>query len=153
MNDIRSAEWTFVNQGGAVGINNKAVDNISNTPDKMGGDFGEGFEKKAMERSIVRFGISPLDTYTRGFATRGYSAVKALGKGNLKAFGSVMGGVAIYGLYLGIEALQKRVEKMENKAAEMNEKDNVLLRAGSVSQATFYQGNLWGVKSRTVDRR
>ena len=61
--------------------------------------------------------------------------------------------VGFLALQKGIDALQTRMANLEKQAQTMNNKDNALLRAGSVSQATYYSANLFTGIKKTTNRR
>lgn len=109
-----------------------------------------GMGRNIVENSISQFIISPLNSATGGLVSPAYSVGKALVTGG--AIGSAIGTAAVALVVKGLEYLEKRVAKMEAKADEMNNKDNILIRSGSKSAATFYKGNISGVKEISTSR-
>jgi hypothetical protein len=117
-----------------------------------GKTFGDGLEKRLAENAIERFAISPLNQATGGLASPLYQIGKGIVTGKGAAMiGAGVAGLAMAGIMLAVNALQERMAKMEADAEKANNNDNALIRAGSVSKATFYKASLAGVKK--VDRR
>ena len=96
--------------------------------------------------------LAPLNQVTGGMATPVYNIAKGIFTG--ASAGAVTGaviGAAIAGIQLAISKIEERIAKNEAKAAELNERDNLLIKAGTKTTATFYSGNFNGVK--TVERK
>jgi len=143
-------------RNGNAGIQN--VTSIANTPKSsvtkttvnnskgLASSLGTRFADNAIERAV----ISPLNSATGGLASPVYGIGKTLATGGSgAALGGGIAGLAMAGIMLAINKIQERVAKMESKAEEANNKDNVLIRSGSKSYATYYKGSLFGVKSST----
>ena len=107
--------------------------------------FANNFQQNLLSSQI----ITPLNSATGGLASPVYQVGRGLIGGSSALASAGLANLAMVGVIFALSTLQKRVEKMENKAEEMNNKDNVLIRAGSKStdSATFYKGGLFGVKS------
>ena len=65
------------------------------------------------------------------------------------ALGGAAGAIAMMGIEAMINALEKRINDIQEQVRDLNNTDNALIRAGSVSTATYYSGNIFGVKQRT----
>lgn len=118
---------------------------------KEGKTFQSEFNQKIEKGSIAQYIISPLNTVTGGLASPVYQSIRKMARG--QTFGAVAGDLVATGILLavstGLNALQKRMEEVEAKVNEMGNNDNALIRAGSVSKATYYSGNIFGIKSKT----
>lgn len=112
------------------------------------GEFIDKGKDKLMEMAV----ISPLNQATGGLASPLYNTAKQLLSGS-SSVGSVLAGGAVaigaIALQKGIEALERRMQNLEKQADSLNNNDNVLLRAGSVSQATYYSANILGIQKKT----
>lgn len=101
---------------------------------------------------VAQQAMAPLNQVTGGMATPvfnlGQSIVTGAGAG---AIGGAAVALALQAINLAISKIQERIAKNEAKANEMNERDNLLIKAGVKSYATFYTGNFGGVKS--TDRK
>ena len=126
-------------------------------PVKQKGDTGKKtfqseFAQKGKDKAMEMFVISPLNQATGGLASPLYNTAKQLVSGTSNV-GSVLAGGAVaigaIALQKGIEALERRMQNLEKQASELNNNDNALLRAGSVSQATYYSANMLGVQKKT----
>lgn len=110
--------------------------------------FSDGAANSLERRLVSQFILSPLNQATGGLATPAYRLGKPIITGaGAAAIGTGVAGLAIFGLQKAIDAINKRVTEMENKAAEANERDNTLIRAGSKNYITDYKGDFWGVNS------
>lgn len=113
--------------------------------------FSDAFIKKSQEDLIMQMAISPLNSATGGIVSPVYSASKRIIKG--AAIGAVAGDLiatlSVMAIQKGIEALEKRMADLESKASSLNNTDNVLLRAGSVRNATLYSANIFGITKKT----
>lgn len=94
--------------------------------------------------------LSPLNSATGGLAGPAYRMAKRGITGNFAGMGRSAMGLAFATTALIVKKLQERMDKMEAKAEEANNRDNLLLKMGMVQEATFYKGNLKGV--RKIDR-
>ena len=114
--------------------------------------FGDTFTTKAGNDLVRDTIISPLNTATGGLASPLYRSAKQLISGSA-TFGAVAGSLtaslAIIAVQKGIEALQNRMAEVEEKVKTLNNADNVILRAGAVSTATYYSGNIFGIQKKT----
>lgn len=161
------ADWTFEFIDSTTQSSENA-DNLSSViPDVLGSGtnenastrsnrsrkktFASEFENKIEKDSIRRYVVSPLNTVTGGMATPIYQSAKKLARG--ATIGAVAGDLVATGLIIaiqyGLQALENRMKEIETKVADLNNTDNLLIRAGSVSKATYYSGNIFGIKSRT----
>lgn len=136
--------------GSGVGEKNKK-NKDKNLKDKK--TFAGEFTKKIEDDTIKDVLISPLNTITGGFASPIYRTAKRLASGaavgaTLGAFGATL---AIMAVQKGLEHLQNRVKEVEEEVSKLNNTDNVLIRAGAVSKATYYSRNFLGIK-KTTDR-
>lgn len=113
--------------------------------------FSQTVIEKSSEKLVEQTIVSPLNTVTGGFANPIYRTAKRLvSSGSVGvALGSFAVTVGVLALERGIEALQNRVATLEKQANQLNNNDNVLLRAGSVRQATYYTSNIFGIKKTT----
>ena len=125
-------------------------------PVKQKGDTGKKtfqseFTQKGKDKAMEMFVISPLNQATGGLASPLYNTAKQLVSG--ASVSAALGGAAVaigaIALQKGIEALERRMQNLEKQASELNNNDNALLRAGSVSQATYYRSNIFGVQKKT----
>lgn len=99
---------------------------------------------------IARAALGPLNSSVGNLALPVYAVGRSWVKGaGTAALASAAVGVAFQALQFGIQKLQERVAKMEAKADKANDRDNLLLRAGSKASATYYSGSLFGVKTNT----
>lgn len=114
-------------------------------------NFSDVVAQKGSEKLFEQTIVSPLNTVTGGFANPVYRTAKRLVSGGSVgvALGSFAVTVGVLALERGIEALQNRVATLEKQANQLNNNDNVLLRAGSVRQATYYTSNIFGIKKTT----
>lgn len=112
-----------------------------------GEDFAQGIAKRTTGYLQQQM-LAPLNQVTGGMATPTFNLAKTVITG---AGAGAIGGAAvmlvIQGLQLAISKIQERIAKNEAKAAEMNERDNLLIKSGAKTTATFYTGNFNGVKS------
>lgn len=113
--------------------------------------FASEFAKKIEDDTIKNVMISPLNSLTGGLATPIYRTAKRIISGSsvagaLGTFGATLGIMAVQA---GIEHLQNRVKQVEEQVSQLNNTDNVLLRAGAVSNATYYSRNFLGIKKTT----
>lgn len=122
--------------------------------DKKKKTFTNQFEKKVGDTALQSFLISPLNTVTGGLASPVANTIKRLRTAS--NVGAVLGGtvasVGIMVLQTGIQHIQKRLTELETKVQDLNNADNALIRAGSVSKATYYSYNIFGIK-QTTNRR
>lgn len=113
--------------------------------------FSSTFTEKVQQDSIQQFIVSPLNTVTGGLASPLYASARQLARG--ATLGAVAGDLiataGIMALQFGIQALQNRIQEIEQKVTELGNADNVRIRAGSVSTATYYSGNIFGITSKT----
>ena len=125
-------------------------------PAKQKGDkekktFQSEFTQKGKDKAMEMFVVSPLNQATGGLASPLYNTAKQLVSG--ASFGAAIGGAAVaigaIALQKGIEALERRMQNLEKQAIDLNNTDNALLRAGSVSQATYYSANIFGIQKKT----
>jgi len=109
--------------------------------------FMEGATNRVINKSVSQFALSPLNQVTGGLATPVYRLGKAVASGaSGAAVGAGVAAVAIAVAMLLYQAADKQIKENKAKAADLNERDNVLIRSGAVSQSSNYQGNLWGVR-------
>ena len=113
--------------------------------------FSSEFESKLEKDLMNSYVISPLNTVTGGLASPLYQSAKKIAKG--ATIGAIAGDLVATGVLVaiqfGLNALQNRMQEIETKVANLNNTDNALIRAGSVSKTTYYTGNIFGVRSRT----
>lgn len=157
-------EWKFVfedNTQENAGISSGVEDVIgSGTSEKSKvkkskKGFSETVAQKGTEKLIEQTMISPLNTMTGGLANPIYKATKRIITGETLTAG-VIGGIAVNlavaGIRLAISKLESRMQELQTQVKELNNADNALIRAGSVSQATYYSANITGIK-KTTNRR
>lgn len=112
-----------------------------------GAEFAQGATKR-MTGYIQQQMLSPLNQVTGGMATPTFNLAKTVITGaGAGAIGGAVVMLAIQGLQLAISKIQERIAKNEAKASEMNERDNLLIKSGAKTTATFYTGSFNGVKS------
>lgn len=130
------------------GVGEKA-DFKASTKSKKG--FTDKFLQKASDDTIQNVIVSPLNTVTGGLASPVYGVAKGLMTGASvgAVLGSAVATIGILALQKGIEALQKRQADLETKVQSLGNADNVLIRAGSVSTATYYTSNIVGIQTKT----
>lgn len=109
--------------------------------------FSQAFNQKAEDNAMQAILISPLNTATGGLARPVYRATKRIARGG--SVSVAMGTLAVMAIQVGLQALQKRVKDLETKAENLNNTDNALIRAGSISKATYYTANVFGIKQKT----
>ena len=106
---------------------------------------------RTSDKLIEEMGLSSLNTMTGGFANPIYKSTKRLMTG--ASLGSVAGGfiasVSMIALTQAISALEKRMDNLQTQVTNLGNTDNALIRAGSVSQATYYSANIFGIKKKT----
>ena len=158
-------EWRFVfedntdqNNGIDSGVTDVLGSGAGEKSKKSGSNkkgFSEVAQSKATEKLFEQTIISPLNTITGGFANPIYKTSKRLISG--ATTGAVLGTFAVNVGFMviqkGIDALQQRMANLEKQATSMNNQDNALLRAGSVSHATYYSANLFSGVKKTTNRR
>ena len=113
--------------------------------------FSGEFTKKIKEDSLQNFIISPLNTATGGLASPVASTIKSIAGGSNfgVSIGNLGATLGILAIQKGIQAIQNRMVELETKVTNLNNTDNALIRAGSVSKVTYYTSNIFGIKSRT----
>lgn len=113
--------------------------------------FSSEFTKKIEDDTLKMSIISPLNKLTGGLASPIYRASKRIESG--ASIGSVLGGLgatfAVMAIQTGIKHLQNRLQKVEEEVTRLNNADNVMIRAGSVSKATYYSTSWGGFKVKT----
>lgn len=110
--------------------------------------LGQGLTTSLANNAISNTLISPLNSATGGLASPVYSLGKSIAMGaGAAAIGGGIAGLMVAGVMLAVTKMQERIQKMEAKAEQANNRDNALIRAGVKSYATDYTGNLSGVKS------
>lgn len=129
--------------------------NIPTAPDTTtsagGNTTGQQIAESAGKRVAgfaTQQALAPLNQVTGGMATPVFNTAKTVIAGG--GAGAITGAVVsllITGLQLAINKIQERIAKNEAKAAELNERDNLLIKAGTKTTATFYSGDFNGVKS------
>ncbi len=117
--------------------------------DSLGGSGGintAGAGRRALS-GVENFALSPLNQATGGLASPSYNLAKNAITGG--AVGGAAVGLAIAAINLAVREIQKRIAENEAKAEAANNRDNLLLRSGRVTQATHYTSSVFGVKSTT----
>ena len=94
--------------------------------------FGNSVIQKA-ENAV----LSPLNQIMGGLATPVYTLAKALEQHS--DIVAEVGGLAFAGVKLTVKLILNEYSKTDARVAQANERDNMLLRAGAVSHATFYE--------------
>lgn len=156
-------EWRFVfedntgqNNGITSGVENTLGSGTSQKSSKRSDNqekkgFSETVFEKSTEKIFEQSLVSPLNTVTGGLANPIYKAGKRLLSGNLSA--GAMGGIAvnlaIAGINFAISKLESRMQSLQQQATQLNNNDNALIRAGRVSQATYYSADITGIKKTT----
>lgn len=114
--------------------------------DSFASDFGAGLARRAGTQ-LTQVALSPLNSATGGLATPTFTLGKAIVTGaGEAAIGGAAVSVAIAAVRFAVDKIQERIAKMEAQAAEAGARDNLLIRAGMVANATVYTGNIWGVR-------
>ena len=113
--------------------------------------FSGEFTKKVQEDSLQNFLISPLNTATGGLASPVASTIKRIaGGGSIgQSLGTLGATFGIMAIQKGLQALQNRMTELQTKIDSLGNEDNLLIRAGSVSKATYYSANITGIKKKT----
>lgn len=160
------ADWTFE----FIDSTNKSTNEqklSSIIPDTFGNDiderptrtpsieqkksFSDIFSEKVKNDSIQKYVVSPLNTVTGGLASPLYNAGKSILTAD--SIGSVAGGliatISLIAIQAGLNALDNRMREIESKVNDLNNNDNLLIKAGSVSKATYYSGNIFGITKKT----
>lgn len=106
-------------------------------------DYASVISKKIGQEVIVQPALQVLNQATGGMATPIYRGVKTLATQGLTA-GVATAGVmlAIKGIEFAVSKYEERIAKLESEASAANEKDNLLIKAGSlnISGATITTG-------------
>lgn len=103
---------------------------------------------KRLTNYVTQQALAPLNQLTGGMATPTFNMTKGLITGaSAGGIGGAAIGVVIAGLQLAISKIQERIAKNEAKANELTERDNLLIKAGTKTTATFYTSNFNGVHS------
>jgi hypothetical protein len=107
---------------------------------------------KRLVNAVAMEALAPLNQATGGLASQGVMAGVAVYNAAFKgaswgAVGDSAIGIAITAIQFAINKIQERIAQNEAKAAELNEKDNLLIKAGTKSTPTFYNGSFRGVNS------
>lgn len=146
------AEYKFVFEG-AAGTSKKPTVAASpgdskvpsgNEVPEAQSEAGGAFAKRIVENSIERAAISPLNAATGGLASPVYQLGKTvITGGGAAAIGGGIAGIVMAGVQLAINKINARVARLESEAQSANERDNVLIRAGVKSQATFYEADFF----------
>ena len=134
-------------QDGKSVINTQSADVLQATP-LNAQQAGSAFGKNIANQSINRALISPLNSATGGLASPVYQVGRGMATGaSAAAIGGGLASLAIAGVMLAVNEMGKRVARMEAKAEEMNNRDNLMIRAGSKETPTNYNGGLFGIKT------
>ena len=114
-------------------------------------EFGERFEDKIEGDIIKSVVLTPLNSSIGRVSRPLYMAGRRIVQGGSigSALGGAAGAIAMMGIEAMINALEKRINDIQEQVRDLNNTDNALIRAGSVSTATYYTGNIFGVKQRT----
>lgn len=132
-------------------VGSGASEKPSKNKEKKKKTFSTQFTKKVQDTTLNTVVISPLNTVTGGLASPVANTIKRIYNG--ASAGAVVGGavatIGIIAIQSGIRYLQNRMQELETKVESLNNEDNVLLRAGSVSKATYYSANIIGIKKKT----
>lgn len=116
--------------------------------DTSGGGGAAGGAINRIEKYAASQVLTPLNSATGGLAMPSYRLGRSIVSG--ASAGAIAGGVVglvIAAGQLVINKIKEASDKHKTEAAALNERDNVLLRAGAKTGATFYSGNVFGVKS------
>lgn len=138
-------------QNGIVDILGSGNSEDSGRTKSKSKSFSDAFTQRAENIVVQQTLISPLNTMTGGLASPIYRATKSIMKGaaigaSLGTLGATLG---IMALQRGIDFIQNRMKELETKVESLNNTDNALIRAGSVSKATYYSANIFGIKQTT----
>lgn len=156
------SEWRFVfvdesgskeqiSSGALSTLGSGADETPTTTPKNETLTMGEEMLNKGSQKLLQQTIISPLNSVTSGLASPIYKLAKTAMTTGITTAGLATAGVAIAMQLIstGIGHIQNRLAKLETEARELGNNDNVLLRAGSVSQASYYTYNLFGVSKKT----
>ncbi len=132
---------------GNVASSSAGVSDISRSA--SGQSFATGAGKRAADQA-AQYALSPLNQVTGGLATPTYQLAKSFANGTSKAaIGGAAVGIAIAALNFAIQKIKEEIAENKAKAESANNRDNLLIKSGRVTQATYYSGNLFGVRKTT----
>ena len=143
-------EFVDVTPQANSGISNNVESGINASTDsekKSKNEFMNRFIDKTQGDLIKTAVMTPLNSSVGRVASPIYMAGKRMVHG--ASVGSAVGVLASQLLMIAIDELGKKVEDIQNKVRELNNADNSLIRAGSVSKASYYSGNIFGIKKKT----
>lgn len=153
-------EWRFVfedntsqDNGITSGIENSIGSGTSQKANAKSSKkgFSQTVIEKSSEKLVEQTIVSPLNTATGGLASPIYRAGKRILSGNISAgaIGGIAVNLAIAGINFAISKLESRMQSLQQQATQLNNNDNALIRAGRVSQATYYSTDITGIKKTT----
>lgn len=156
MADERVWRFEFVDRR-ANDVDSGIKDNISSGIDKKDNgsqnknDFMDRFEDKISGDAMKAAILTPLNSSIGRVSRPLYMAGRRIIHGGSigSALGGAAGAIAMMGIEAMLNSLEKRINDIQEQVRDLNNTDNVLIRAGSVSTATYYTGNILGVKQRT----
>ena len=145
------SQQTKINDGIGGGLGSGINEKPNSKADKNQEQFIERFNDK-ITGDILRTAIgTPLNSAVGKIASPIYNAGKRVVHGQAmgKALGTLGVQLAVIGVQELVTALETRLQEIQQKVNDMGNTDNALIRAGSVSKATYYEGNVFGVKRKT----
>ena len=127
------------------GINNKDSDKKSKN------DMFDAFYNKVSGDAAKAAILTPLNSAVGRVSRPLYMAGRRIANGGKigAAVGTAAGALAIIAIQETINTIQKRIDDIQQQVEKLNEADNVLIRSGAVSTATYYTGNFFGIKKKT----
>lgn len=98
---------------------------------------------RKVQSTAENYMLSPLNSATGGMARPVYTIAKGAmtGKGALVGAGAMS--LAIVAVNLAIQKINERVAKLENEAQQANNRDNLLITAGSQASAVHYKADFF----------
>ena len=141
-------------QLGTNGIPNGAESIVPSGATPSDGSEGlQVFVAKTAQKGVQQAVINPLNQATGGLASPAIKLGKAIGTGaGAAAIAGPLAMLAVAGVNLAINAIEKRISELEAQVDKFGERDNLLIRAGYAGDATFYEYNFFTGVHKT-DRR
>jgi len=154
MADDRVWRFEFVNvspQKTESGITDTISSGVKDKDKDSKNEFIDRFTDKVGGDIVKSAVLTPLNSAVGRVSRPLYMAGRRIVHGGSigSALGGAAGAIAMMGIEAMINALEKRINDIQEQVRDLNNTDNALIRAGSVSTATYYTGNILGVKQRT----
>lgn len=152
-------EWRFVfedntsqDNGITSGIENTIGSGTSQKANKKSNkkDDIQRITGKLEENILQQTIISPLNTATGGLTSPIYNVAKRVVSGASSAGIATAAITAVIQLTkVFVDTFEKKMQVLRQQATQLNNNDNALIRAGRVSQATYYSADISGIKKTT----